>query len=80
MTRPETLNSLYTYVEELHSVSPEAKLVLAANKLDLIPEDERPLDQIETVAGTLNAAYYLTSAKTGDEVEFLFRHLGRLLI
>jgi hypothetical protein len=32
------------------------------------------------MAVSLGAPYYLTSAKTGDGVEELFRHLGRLLV
>jgi small GTP-binding protein len=80
LTRPETLDSLSTYVEELHSVSPDAQLILAANKLDLVKQDQLPLTHMEHLTSKLNAAYYLTSAKTGDEVETLFRHLGQLLI
>ena len=38
------------------------------------------LEQIQAEAASLRAPYYLTSAKIGDEVEGLFRHLGRLLV
>ncbi|MBN1219116.1 MAG: GTP-binding protein [Anaerolineae bacterium] len=80
LTRPETLPSLAAYIQELHRVSPEAQFILAANKLDLVEPDQLPLAEIEEFAGQFNAAYYLTSAKNGDEVETMFRHLGRLLI
>jgi small GTP-binding protein len=77
LTRPETLDSLKIYASDLLGISPDAQFVLAANKCDLT--DERQLDeqQVEAFATALNAPYHLTSAKTGDEVETLFRHLGR---
>ena len=86
LTRPETLDSLRRYVGELRTVSPEAHLILAANKRDLVepslPEGLRTLDpeQVKAEAARLGVPYYLTSAKTGDEIEELFRRLGRLLV
>ncbi len=80
LTRPETLDSLQTYVEDIYNISPNAQLILAANKLDLIDQHQLNLSQIEKAAAKLNASHYLTSAKTGDEVETVFRRMGRLLI
>ena len=79
LTRLETLDSLQAYADDLLSINPGAQLILAANKCDLTDQQLTPA-QIETVAADLNAPHYLTSAKTGDEVETLFRHLGRLLV
>jgi 50S ribosomal subunit-associated GTPase HflX len=67
-------------VDDLLGVNPNAQLVLAANKRDLVEQQLLTLVEIERVAAELNATYYLTSAKTGEEVETLFRHLGRLLV
>jgi small GTP-binding protein len=80
LTRPETLANIGTYVDDLLGVNPNAQLVLAANKRDLVEQQLLTLVEIERVAAELNATYYLTSAKTGEEVETLFRHLGRLLV
>ncbi len=86
LTRPETLDSLQRYAEELRAVCPGADLILAANKRDLVeptpPSGRRALDaeQVAAQAAGLEAPYYLTSAKMGDEVEEMFRHLGRLLV
>jgi small GTP-binding protein len=86
LTRPETLNSVHRYVQELQDVSPGAQLIVAANKRDLVaqpPAGSPPaldLEQVQAAATSLGAPYYLTSAKTGDEVEALFRHLGRQLV
>jgi small GTP-binding protein len=80
LTRPETLDSLRSYVDDLTVVSPGAQLILAANKYDLDAQRQLEQAEIETVAASIGAPHYLTSAKTGDAVEALFRHLGRLLM
>lgn len=86
LTRPETLDSLHRYVDELRAASPGAHVILAASKRDLVepfpPEGLRSLtaEEVEAEGSRLDAPYYLTSAKTGDEVVDLFRHLGRLLV
>ena len=80
LTRPETLDSLPSYIEALFEASPRARIVLAANKRDLVDQRCITAAQIEDVANDLAAPYYLTSAKTGDQVEALFHHLGRLLL
>jgi small GTP-binding protein len=80
LTRPETLDRLRTYADELLSISPGADLILAANKRDLVDGQRLTAAQVEAVASSFSASCYLTSAKTGEEVETLFRHLGRLLV
>jgi selenocysteine-specific translation elongation factor len=66
--------------DELLNISPGAELILAANKCDLTDQQRLTPAQIEAVAADLDAPCYVTSAKTGEEVETLFRHLGRLLV
>ncbi len=80
LTRPETLASLRSYVHDLSKINPQAQFILAANKRDLVDQRQLTQAEIEAVAGDFGAPHYLTSARTGDEVEALFRHLGRLLI
>ena len=80
LTRPETLANLPTYTAALFQVSPDARLILAANKSDLTDQQQVEPAKVQSAAADLNAPCYLTSAKTGDEVETLFRHLGRLLM
>jgi small GTP-binding protein len=80
LTRPDTLDSLRTYQENLFNANPEAKLVLAANKRDLTEQQRLGTAQIEAFAAELDVPYVLTSAKTGDEVEPLFRQLGHLMV
>jgi GTPase SAR1 family protein len=80
LTRAETLDHLPAYAENLRKVSPDVCLMLTANKYDLADQQQFTPAQIETVAAGLQAPYYLSSARTGEEVETMFRHLGRLLV
>jgi hypothetical protein len=54
--------------------------VFAGNKSDLEDQQRLTLEDIERVAAKLGASCYLTSAKTGKDVEVLFRHLGQSVI
>jgi len=80
ITRPATLDDLCRYSRDLRASNPEAHLVLAFNKTDLTHQRAVTDTQIETVAQDINAPYYLTSGRTGENVDLLFRHLGRLLV
>ncbi len=80
LTRPETVASLREYAQTLRRVSPQAQLILAANKVDLADQAGASAEQVRKLAAELAAPYYLTSAKNGAQVEELFRSLGRLLI
>ncbi len=80
LTRAETLDSLQRYADDLRSVSPAAQLIVAANKKDLLDQHQLAPVQVASVAAALGAPHYLTSAKTGEEVEALFRELGHRLI
>jgi small GTP-binding protein len=79
LTRPETLDSLSGYVNDLRAISPGSQLVLAANKSDLTAEQRLTPAEIEGVGAEIGAPFYLTSAKTGDRVADLFRRLAELL-
>jgi small GTP-binding protein len=79
LTRPETLDSLRTYTDALSAVSPGAQLVLAGNKCDLIDQRRVTHAEVEELAARFGASHYLTSARTGEQVDALFRHLGQLL-
>jgi small GTP-binding protein len=86
LTRPETIENAQQYVRELHAASPAALLAFAANKLDLVePSSTNGLmaaerEQVHAVAARLGLLPCFTSAKTGEEVEALFRTLGRDMV
>lgn len=80
LTRKETLERLINYVTDLHRVSPDAALIIAANKVDLINEHQITVAEVKEAANQLEAPFYLTSAKDDDDVEDVFRHLGKILV
>ena len=80
LTRPETLAALRDLSEVLFCASSDVKLVVAANKLDLVEDQQMDLSHVETMAASLNASCYLTSARTGVGVDALFLHLAKLLV
>ncbi len=80
LTRPATLDVMPAYLAELRHVNPTAAFVLAANKADLVERHELTEAQVAQRAADLGIPYFITSAKTGANVELAFRCLGRLLI
>jgi small GTP-binding protein len=80
LTRPETFDHLQIYINDLRKISPDAQFLLAGNKYDLVEQRCISEKQIEDFAAQWGIPYRLTSAKTGDEVETLFRILGNLLV
>lgn len=80
LTRPDTLRQLSTYLDDLRRISPGAKVILAANKLDLADSLRLSAAEVTEYAAGLSIPCYLTSARTGDQVETLFRQLGQMLL
>lgn len=81
LSRPETLDSLSAYVQDLRRVNPAAQVVVVSNKSDLLGENNAEvLAEAQALAQDLTAPWHVTSAKTGEGVEEAFRHLGRLII
>ena len=80
LCRAYTLEGLNVYLEELARSNSHPALIIAANKVDLVAQHELQTAQIEKFAAGLNAPFYLTSARQGEGVETVFRHLGKLLV
>jgi len=82
LTREETLESLVAWIEAAENVVGKVPVIVAANKLDLIPPNsiKRLSDKLECFAKEQNADEALTSAKTGENVEIAFKVLGSKII
>lgn len=80
LTREETLNNIEDYVNDFHRVQPGAKIVLAANKVDLTGQISINSQTVSELANRLQIPHFFTSAKVGDDVDLLFRHLGEIII
>ena len=79
LTRLPTLETLGNYVAELYSAAPGVPVVIAANKSDLVDEHQVS-ELVKAASAALHAPYFLTSAKSGANVEEAFRHLGKLIL
>ena len=80
LTRRETLEGLRAWLRGVYDAVESVPVVILANKTDL--EEEREVSQVEvaTLSGAYEAPFYLTSAKTGDNVDQGFEALIRLAL
>jgi len=78
LTREETLTALGVWIQAAEKVIGKVPIIVAANKLDLIPPRSinRLSEILEQFAKDNDASSILTSAKTGENVEFAFKKLG----
>ncbi|MFO3797322.1 MAG: Rab family GTPase [Anaerolineales bacterium] len=80
LTRKTTLVSLPKYVKAMRAIAPSAKFVLLANKSDLVSQFEMGADEIASMASQIDCPWFITSAKTGEQVEEAFTKLAQALI
>ncbi len=80
LTRPESYDESNIYLSKFQEMNPKAGLVFAGNKIDLIEGTESaPTDLIE-ISEKYRSPYYLTSAKTAENVSTVFDALGKRLL
>ena len=80
LTRKTSLFSLRKYAFRLREIEPESKFMLVANKCDLDDQFELTQDDLAILADELQAAWFMTSAKTGKHVEEAFDKLAKLIV
>ena len=79
--RFETAESIKNYwAPRVRDAAGQVKMVLFANKIDLVPDRLKAEERIAQMAGELGCEYLLTSAKTGEGVENGFKALANGLI
>lgn len=82
VTQPETLNHLQDHIQSFLAVNPKSYIVVALNKSDMIAgeylEKMRQMYQFSEQNNVLDT--YLTSAKTGKNVDEIFKTLATRLI
>lgn len=76
-----SLQSLYTWHEDIVRVSPNVRFIVAGNKMDC-PEEYRKVEESEAqaVAQEFNAPLFWASAKSGEGVKELFQHAALLTL
>jgi small GTP-binding protein len=78
VTRRETLDSFKTWLSQLYKIAGEIPVIVLANKNDL--KSEYGKKEIENLVKDYGFPYYLTSAKTGRNVNDAFHTLGKMMI
>jgi small GTP-binding protein len=81
LTRAETLRSLETYwMPELAKVVGDVPKVFVGNKVDLVDQRQVSDEELASFAARHGGPCFLSSARTGERVEDLFRKLGELVL
>jgi small GTP-binding protein len=81
VTREDTLEGLPAWVESLHAEgNGNVPILIMANKSDLKDDQKFAEGDIVKFAKTYNSPFFMTSAKTGNNVEEAFKVLGRNMI
>jgi len=74
VTRPLTFNTISEDLEILKTTYPSSLIKIVGNKVDLLSNSEKKSHQILFKVET-----YLSSAKTGENIEFLFQDIAQEL-
>jgi len=77
-SRPETRASLESYwFPRVREVVGSVAAIVAGNKVDLVEDPAAAMADLESLAGRYAMPHFLTSAKTGHNVEHAFEKLAR---
>lgn len=80
LTRPESAERLAQYCASFRQAAPLASLVFAGNKADLLAGTDFDVIGFQKQIGELAAPHFLTSAKTGENVEQAFQALAAAIL
>ena len=80
ITRPETLDDLYVWIDQIDRIAGAIPIVLAVNKVDLPKETHLPEADLRKFAHAFDCEIVRTSAKTGENVEAVCWRLRRFVI
>ncbi len=75
VTRPETLTGLKQWMEVVERVAGKVPTVILANKADLAGQAKLTKEELEGAAVEFQCQYFLTSAKTAQNVESAIKAL-----
>jgi small GTP-binding protein len=82
ITRDETIANIASYIEIVKSISPNAPFILVLNKCDCVDEAEKEIHfkKVSQQYSSTTAEVYLTSAKSGEGVESMFKALAQKMV
>ncbi len=80
VTKPETFMAMNNWFESFREVSPEAPVVISANKIDLADQRMVPQEPGLMLRDWFQAEYYETSAKDGTAVTDIFTKCAEIVL
>jgi Ras-related protein Rab-23 len=80
ITRKTSLENLRSWRADLFNVTGEIPALILMNKIDLLKQAEINVDDVENLVKDWDIDCYLTSAKSGRNVEVVFNKIGTLLM
>jgi small GTP-binding protein len=81
LTRPETVKNLESFwLPEIEEAVGKVPTVIMGNKHDLADKGTMAVTMLESIGQSLGHPVFLTSAKTGENVEQAFVTLGEMLV
>jgi len=80
VSKPETFMAMNNWFESFREVSPEAPVVISANKIDLTDERMVPQEPGLMLRDWFQAEYYETSAKDGTAVTDIFTKCAEIVL
>ncbi|MHA1449042.1 MAG: Rab family GTPase [Candidatus Hodarchaeales archaeon] len=80
LTNKITLDNCNKWLTEVNSQEPDIPIFLVGNKMDLTDLRSVTDEQIQSFAQKYNLEYLLASAKSGDNVEAIFRKLSEKVV
>ncbi len=79
LTRRSTLESMRSHIAMVREINAEASIILLCNKSDQDYERKISVEQIESFGSSFGIEYYLTSAKSGHNVDLAFTSLAKMV-
>ncbi|MEM7332506.1 MAG: Rab family GTPase [Chloroflexota bacterium] len=76
LTRVETIKAMIVYTQLLQEMDPDIEIIFVGNKSDLIDERAISESEISEISTLFGIPFYLTSAKTGENVNYLFSQMA----
>ena len=81
ITNHESFDSLPLWIENYYKNGPEQKnIILIGNKKDMIEERQVTQEEAELFSQTNNMIYFETSAKDGDNIDYVFTYAAEKLV
>ena len=80
LTRRRTLDDLDDWIDSVEQVVGKVPILIVVNKVDLTSNARFQERDVAQFAKAYGAEFFLTSAKTGDQVETAFARLGALVV